>query len=120
MDKDKKDSIFLIFYTLGWIVLVFLLVLFLNNKYRKLRYQAEFESLREGVCVYVEYPNAYDAAKGPVPDYLLVYDYETEKVIEVDIYEELIHTRINVGDTIVYVVDYNYTDADFINVIKEN
>ena len=120
MDKDKKDSIFLIFYTLGWIVVVFLLALFLNNKYRDLKHQVEFESIREGTCVYVEYDNAYEQGVGPIPNYLLVYDYHTEKVIEVDIFDELVHTRINVGDTIVYVVDYNYTDADFINVIKES
>lgn len=74
--------------------------------------------IKEGLCVYVEYPNAYEAAKGPIPNYLLVYDYDTEKVIEVDIYDELVHVRISVGDTIVYVVDSDYTDADFVNVIK--
>lgn len=80
--------------------------------------QLKEEPIKEGLCVYVEYPNAYEAAKGPIPNYLLVYDYETEKVIEVDIYDELVHVRISVGDTIVYVVDPDYTDADFVNVIK--
>lgn len=118
MDKDKKDSIFLIVYTLGWIVLVFLLVLFLNNKYKDLRHQVEFESIKEGLCVYVEYPNEY-TGDFPIPNYLLVYDYEIEQIIEVDIFDDTVHTRIDVGDTILYVVDYNYTDADFLNVIKE-
>ena len=32
----------------------------------------------------------------------------------------MIQIRISVGDTIVYVIDYNYTDADFLNFIKDN
>ena len=84
---------------------------------KQLEIQQEFEPIKEGLCVYVEYPNGY-TGDFPIPDYLLVYDYETEKVIEVDIFSETVHTRIYVGDTILYVVDYDYTDADFLNVIK--
>ena len=84
---------------------------------RELEIQKEFEPIKEGVCVYVEYPNAY-TGDFPIPTYLLVYDYETEKVIEVEIFADTVHTRIDVGDTILYVVDYDYTDADFLNVIK--
>lgn len=84
---------------------------------RELEIQKEFEPIKEGLCVYVEYPNAY-TGDFPIPNYLLVYDYETEKVIEVDIFADTVHTRISVGDTILYVVDYDYTDADFLNVIK--
>ena len=84
---------------------------------KQLEIQEEFEPIKEGLCVYVEYPNSY-TGDFPIPDYLLVYDYETEKVIEVDIFADTVHTRIYVGDTILYVVDYDYTDADFLNVIK--
>lgn len=90
----------------------------ITNLEKQLEAQKEFEPIKEGLCVYVEYPNAY-TGNFPIPNYLLVYDYETEKVIEVDIFDETVHTRINVGDTILYVVDYDYTDADFLNVIKE-
>lgn len=84
---------------------------------KQLEIQQEFEPIKEGLCVYVEYPNAY-TGDFPIPDYLLVYDYEIEQIIEVDIFDDTVHTRIEVGDTILYVVDYNYTDADFLNVIK--
>ena len=88
------------------------------NINRQIEQKLEFESIKEGLCIYVEYPNAYDG-EIPVPDYILVYDYEIEKVIEIDMYDELVHTRIYIGDTILYCVDYDYTDADFLNVIRE-
>lgn len=83
----------------------------------KLEQEKKFETLREGLCVYVEsnhtgYKTEYT--------YCLVYDESIDKIIEVDMFDELIHTNIAVGDTIVYVVDYNYTDADFVNVIHAN
>lgn len=118
---DRKDNI------CGLIVaIVFIFILgiglaisihTITNLENQLKIQKEFEPIKEGLCVYVEYPNAY-TGDFPIPNYLLVYDYETEKVIEVDIFDDTVHTRINVGDTILYVVDYNYTDVDFLNVIK--
>jgi len=48
-----------------------------------------------------------------------VLDETTGKIIEVDIFDELIHTTIEVGDIAIYVIDYNYTDADLINIIKK-
>lgn len=48
-----------------------------------------------------------------------VIDETTGKIIEVDIFDELIHTTIEVGDIAIYVIDYNYTDADLINIIKK-
>ena len=115
----KKISTNIIIYIvcclIGFILLIG--IAFMREENKRLKQQAEFESIKEGLCVYVEYPNAY-TGDFPIPNYLLVYDYETEKVIEVDIFDDTVHTRIHVGDTILYVVDYNYTDADFLNVIK--
>lgn len=90
-------------------------VFFISYKNKQLREEIHFESMKEGLCIYVEYEQD---AYGREYTYCLVYDYDKEKVIEVDLFEELIHTDIYVGDTILYVVDYNYTDADFVNVIR--
>lgn len=49
-----------------------------------------------------------------------VYDDYKEAVIEVDIFDEIIHTEIEVGDIAIYVVDYDYTDADLIAIEKNN
>lgn len=116
MKKNKIDIIL-------WIICVSMMCIFLfgcafmGTELGQLKKYAEFESIKEGLCVYVEYPNSYQGV--PVPDYILVYDYEIEKVIEIDMYDELVHTRIYVGDTILYCVDYYYTDADFLNVVRE-
>lgn len=48
-----------------------------------------------------------------------VYDDELEHFIEVDIFHELIHCTIEVGDTAVYVVAYDGSDADLLNIIKK-
>lgn len=48
-----------------------------------------------------------------------VYDDELECFIEVDIFHELIHCTIEVGDTAVYVVSYDGSDADLLNIIKK-
>ena len=50
---------------------------------------------------------------------LYVVDTLKERVIEVDVYEELVHCDIEIGDYAVYRVDYDYTDADLLNVIKK-
>ena len=47
-----------------------------------------------------------------------VYDDYVETFIEIDVFEEVIHTNIEVGDIAIYIVDYDYTDADLIAVIK--
>ena len=47
-----------------------------------------------------------------------VYDDYVEAFIEIDVFEEVIHTTIEVGDVAIYIVDYDYTDADLIAVIK--
>jgi hypothetical protein len=48
-----------------------------------------------------------------------VYDDELEHFIEVDIFHELIHCTIEVGDIAVYVVYYDGSDADLLNIIKK-
>lgn len=123
MNKETKriSKGYIVFMVVALIMAIanLLGLLFLNVKNQDLKKKAEFWQVKEGLCVYVEHPNAYEVTKGRIPSYLLVYDYETEKVIEVDIYDELIYTDISVGDTIVYVVDFDYTDADFLNVIHQ-
>lgn len=47
-----------------------------------------------------------------------VYDDYVKTFIEIDVFEEVIHTNIEVGDIAIYIVDYDYTDADLIAVIK--
>lgn len=121
--RKRENKIDVMFYIIALAVIIILgfglaiSIHTITNLKSQLKAQEEFEPIKEGLCVYVEYPNSY-TGNFPIPNYLLVYDYETEKVIEVDIFDDTVHTRINVGDTILYVVDYNYCDADFLNVIK--
>lgn len=112
-EDDKASIILLIIESLLALLLLFGIML-LRTENDKLQKRLEFEPIKEGLCVYVE----YDHWQGCYT-YCLVYDYETERVIEVDLYDELIHTTICAGDTIIYCVDYDYCDADFLNVIKE-
>lgn len=121
MGKKKKFDLSLFVNILAVIVCLFLFIMLTITTGEKAKLEAitRFEPIKEGICVYVEYPNSYDGDV-PVPDYLLVYDYETDKIIEVDVFDEVVYVRINVGDTILYCVDYNYTDADFLNVVKQN
>ena len=109
----------LIMLFICWFVIAGILFFSVKNENNRLNEMVEFECIREGYCVYVEYPNAYDGDIN-IPNYLLVYDDYVDKVIEVDIFDEYVYTKINVGDTILYVVDYDYTDADFMNVKKNN
>ena len=112
-NEDNKISIILLI--IGALIAILLLVgiMFMRAENENLQKRAEFEPIKEGLCVHVE----HDPQQGYI--YCLVYDYEIEQIIEVDLYDELIHTDICVGDTIVYCVDYDYYDADFLNVIKE-
>lgn len=111
-NEDKATIILMIIATLMALLLL-VGVIFVRAENDYLQKRVEFEPVKEGLCIYVE----HDPWQGYT--YCLVYDYEVEQVIEVDLYDELIHTDICVGDTIVYCVDYDYCDADFLNVIKE-
>lgn len=89
-----------------WLVYVYF-VLVQDNKF--LRCKVEFyeeESLRSGQIVSIDNNAIY------------VFDELKERIIEVDAYEELVHCDIEIGDYAVYRVDYEYTDADLLNVIK--
>ena len=113
--KNKEKEIKANFITsmitmLVILVFLFIAVVCMNLTRRRLEKELEFykeDSLREGIIVMVTDTCVY------------VADEMTEKIIEVDIFDELIHTTIEVGDTAVYVVDYEYTDADLINIIKK-
>lgn len=110
-EKEMKGNFITLMITLI-VILVFLFVAVtcMNLTRRRLEKELEFykeDSLREGIIVMVTDTCVY------------VADEMTQKIIEVDIFDELIHTTIEVGDTAVYVVDYKYTDADLINIIKK-
>lgn len=108
-----------IVYSILYLMLIFtwfVLTMILASQNRELKKQASFEPVKQGLCVYVEYDiNYYNKREY---NYCLVYDEYIDQIIEVDLFDEVIYCNINAGDTIVYVVDYDYTDADFLNVIK--
>ena len=86
-------------------------LIFLMRENTQLNKKLEFyenESMREATIIAVTDCCVY------------VLDDFVNQVIEVDIFDELIHTTIEVGDTAIYVVDYYYTDADLIAIIKKN
>ena len=113
--KDKAEIASFIFVGICSFIMFITTILF-ATKNQDLEKKVEFNQVKQGLCVYVE---SHKTAYKTEYTYCLVYDEETDKVIEVDLYEELIHGDIRVGDTIVYVVDYDYTDADFLNVIYQ-
>lgn len=110
-NNEDKTAIGILITAVAVAVLLLLLLLFFGVM--SIRKRVDFEPIKEGTCIYVD----YDPEQGY--NYCLVYDYEVEQIIEVDLYDELIYTDICVGDTIIYYVDYDYCDADFLNVIKE-
>ena len=114
--KQKAIKIIFIIYCSLLFVLLLTGTFLLSYENKRLREENRFDPIKEGFCVHVEYEQC---DYGKKYTYCLVYDYETEKVIEVNLFEEVIHTDIFAGDTILYVVDYNYTDADFLNVIRD-
>ena len=79
----------------------------------------EFANFRQGVCIssdceFVdEYSNSYSCTT------CLVKDFETNEIIEVDVDDTMLYCSIEEGDIIYYIVDRNYNDADFLNIIKE-
>lgn len=113
-EKDYKFTIqVLIIIGCGLVLLgiVFLASIGSLVKQREqLKNELEFyqeESIREGQIIAVSDAVVY------------VIDTLKEKVIELDIYPELIHTTIEVGDIAVYGVNYDYTDADLLGIIKK-
>lgn len=117
MDEKKYKSAIQVLIIIGCVlVLMGMFFLAIIGSLEKqidqlqLKNELEFykeESIREGQIIAVNDAVVY------------VIDTLKEKIIEVDIYPELIHTTIEVGDTAVYVVDYDYTDADLLGIIKK-
>ena len=89
-------------------------VCILSNKNEQL----EFENIREGICVYADCVYTGDKINPYSCSICWVIDYETEKVIELDVDDTILYCKLEPGDTIYYVVDYNFTDADFLGVVK--
>lgn len=111
---EKKDIKTYILLFIGVLIIlgiaIFQIYLLKENQYLKEHLEFyEEESLREGPILYVNEEGST----------ILVYDTLKEKIIEVDVYDETIHTTIKIGDTAIYIVDYNYTDADLITIIKK-
>ena len=113
MSKSTQDDILMIILMALMAICIIaysIISIFAIKKIDNLKNEVEFcqeESIREGQIVAVSDTVVY------------VIDTLKERVIEVDIYPELIHTTIEVGDTAVYVVDYDYTDADLLGIIKK-
>lgn len=113
-EKDYKFTIqTLVILVCGLVLLCILFATSIGNLVKQreqLKNELEFyqeENIREGQIIAINDTVVY------------VIDTLKEKVIEIDIYPELIHTTIEVGDTAVYVVNYDYTDADLLGIIKK-
>ena len=52
-------------------------------------------------------------------DFVVVYDEYLEYFIEIDVFPEIIHCTIEVGDTALYVINMEATDADLLGIIKK-
>lgn len=86
--------------------------------YSESKSRLDFEYVREGLCIYSDCVYTGDKTHPYEGNICWVIDYETEKVIEVDIYNDTLYCEIEPGDIIGYIVDYDYTDADLLYVIK--
>lgn len=111
--KEKSKSIILpIIFCILTIFCILSMVLYIDTKTANIELEKQNNfymnySLREGEILEV-----YDSV-------VYVYDDILETVIEVDIFDELVHTKIEVGDFAIYSIDYEATDADLINIIKK-
>lgn len=96
-------------------------VCILSDKNKQLeKFTEEFGDIREGICVYSDCVYIGNKANPYSCSICWVIDYETEKVIEIDVDDEMLYCKLEPGDTIYYIVDINYTDADFLNVVKKS
>lgn len=110
--KVKNKRLVLIGVCFFFIILFLIMIgtTFLFQENKKLQEKIEFyenESIREATILKVTDCCVY------------VFDDYVNGFIEIDIFPELIHTKIEVGDTAVYVVDFSYTDADLIGIVKK-
>lgn len=106
---------FIIPIVIEGILIIFISIL-LTFSLLKCKRLEEFNPLKQGVCVYVEYSGTTTTCP---PVYCLVYDEEIDKVIEIDLFHELVHGHFYQGDIIVYIANADYTDIDFINYISK-
>ena len=115
MGKDSCEKIAISLLCICGIMLIILLLMFsfLSSKEiekRELKKELEFyteESIREEPIISFNDTVVY------------VFDTFKDCVIEIDIFPELIHTTIETGDIAIYVVNYEYTDADLLGIIKK-
>ena len=111
MKEGAKNSI--IGFTIVWFIVSCAVILALSilmvQKDKEVNYYKE-ESIREGVIIYVnENGNTVD-----------VIDPYTNKVIEVDVFDDIVLPKnIQVGDIAIYVVDYEETDADLLGIKRK-
>ena len=91
-------------------VIILSLSILITQKDKELEYYKE-ESIREGVIIYVN-------AQGNT---VSVIDPHTDKVIEVDVFDDIVlPNNIRVGDIAIYVIDYEETDADLLGIKRNN
>lgn len=108
--KNKRLVIICVSFFFVMLFLIMTETTFLFQENKKLQEKIEFyenESIREATILEVTDCCVY------------VFDDYINNFIFIDIFTELIHTKIEVGDTAIYVVDFSYTDADLIGIIKK-
>ena len=86
--------------------------------YGESKSRLDFEYIREGICVYSDCTYTGDRVHPYSCSICYVIDSITDKIIEVDVYNDMLFCEIEPGDTIGYIVDYDYTDADCLYIIK--
>ena len=114
--NKKSSELFIGIYALVCIVAVIAVFMYAIWQWMD-RYETaqreldEAPVLLEGTVQYVWYHN----------DTLLVSCDEIgdDYLVEVDIDWSIIHTKIEIGDTVLFVVDRQWTDADLLGVIRE-
>lgn len=112
----------LIFSIIGALLATNILtVCILSDKNEQLeKFTEEFGDVREGICVYSDCVYTGNKVNPYSCSICWVIDYETDRVIEVDVDDEILYCELEPGDTIYYIVDINHTDAYFLNVIKKS
>lgn len=108
--KENKDIVILIGIVLIPVILMSFFVshIIISKENRDLKKQIEFYEtsyIREAEVIQVE------------PDTVHVND-NSLGIISLDINPDLIHTTIKVGDTAVYLIQYDCTSAELLTIIK--
>lgn len=110
MKNESKTNIDIIWiFTMFFLILIMIGAIFMYQENRKTQQELNFyknESVREAVILRVKDCCVY------------VFDDYVNKLIEIDIFPEIIYTTIETGDIAIYVVDFDYTDADLIGIEK--